>query len=79
MTWNDEIVDEVRRVRDEHAAKFDYDIAAICADIRRKQAESKGKVVVVGEREGKEDGLTMLKTSGLHSRPERRSDSNPVH
>jgi hypothetical protein len=55
MTWDDEIVDEVRRVRDEHAAKFDYDIAAICAGIRRKQAESKGKVVVVGEREGKED------------------------
>ncbi len=45
MTWNDEIVEEVRKVRNEHAAKFDYDISAICADIRRKQKESGRKVV----------------------------------
>ncbi len=45
MIWNDEIVDEVRKVRDEHAAKFDYDISAICADIRKKQIESRRKVV----------------------------------
>ena len=45
MTWKDEIVEEVRRVRDEHAAKFDYDISAICADIRRKQDESGRKIV----------------------------------
>ena len=45
MTWNDEIVEEVRRVRDEYAKKFNYDISAICADIRRKQAESDRKVV----------------------------------
>ena len=49
MTWNDEIVDEVRRVRNEHAEKFNYDISAICADIRRKQAESKRKVIVSTE------------------------------
>ena len=36
MTWNDEIVEEVRSVRDEYAAKFNYDISAICADIRKK-------------------------------------------
>lgn len=45
MTWNDEIVEEVRKIRNEHAAKFDYDISAICADIRRKQKESGRKVV----------------------------------
>ena len=45
MTWNDEIVEEVRRVRDEYAKKFNYDISAICADIRRKQAKSDRKVV----------------------------------
>ena len=49
MTWNDEIVDEVRRVRNEHAEKFNYDISAICADIRRKQTESKRKVIVSTE------------------------------
>ena len=45
MTWNDEIVEEVRRVREEHAARFDYDISAICADIRKKQAEGGRKIV----------------------------------
>jgi hypothetical protein len=46
MTWNDEIVEEVRRVRQENAEKFNFDISAICADIRKKQAESKRKVIV---------------------------------
>ncbi len=46
MTWKDEIVEEVRKIRDEHAAKFNYDISAICADIRQKQIESGRNVVV---------------------------------
>ncbi|MFN0112190.1 MAG: hypothetical protein ACKVZH_25295 [Blastocatellia bacterium] len=59
MTWNDEIVDEVRRVRNEHAEKFNYDIAAICADIRQKQADSNRRVVVVGEQEVKPETLSI--------------------
>lgn len=55
MTWNDEIVDEVRRVRDEYAKQFNYDIAAICADIRQKQAASKRKVVAVSNKKDKVD------------------------
>jgi len=47
MTWSDEIVEEVRRVREEHAAKFDYDISVICADIRAKQAKSDRKIITV--------------------------------
>lgn len=34
---NNPIINEVRRVRDEHARKFNYDLAAICADIRNHQ------------------------------------------
>ncbi len=37
MMWKDEIVEEVRQARDEYAAQFNYDIAAICADIRQRQ------------------------------------------
>ena len=58
MTWNDEIVEEVRRVRNEHAARFDYDISAICADIRLKQATDRRRVVSLdknGKREKKSD------------------------
>ena len=31
--WNDPIVEETRRIRDEHARQFNYDLAAICADL----------------------------------------------
>lgn len=33
------IVEEVRRIRDEHAAKFDYDLDAIFADLKRLEAQ----------------------------------------
>lgn len=41
----DSIVDEVRKARDEYARKFNYDLHAICEDLRRKEKES-GAVVV---------------------------------
>jgi hypothetical protein len=36
---NDPIVDEVRRVRDAHAASFNYDLHAIFLDIKRREKE----------------------------------------
>jgi len=33
--WTDPIVEETRRIRDEHAKKFDYDLRAIFEDIKR--------------------------------------------
>ncbi len=38
--YNDPIVEEIRRIRDEHAAKFNYDIHAIFEDYRRMERES---------------------------------------
>ena len=35
----DVIVEEIRRVRDEHAAKFSYDIDAIFAELKRLESE----------------------------------------
>ena len=32
--WEDPIVAEIRRVREEHAAKFNYDLDAIFRDIK---------------------------------------------
>lgn len=43
--WKDPIVEEIRSHREAHAAKFEYDLAAICKDLRRQQAESDRKVV----------------------------------
>jgi hypothetical protein len=60
MTWTDEIVDEVRRVRNENAKKFNYDISAICADIRKKQVEGKHKIVSLNEVEKAEPKVLQV-------------------
>lgn len=41
----DPIVEEVRKAREAHAAKFDYDLLAICSDLRNKEKESGHPVV----------------------------------
>ncbi len=43
--WKDPIVEEVRQARERHAARFDYDLAAICQDLREHQAGSGHRVV----------------------------------
>ena len=43
--WHDPIVEEIRKIREEHARKFNYDLHAICEDIRQRQASS-GRPVV---------------------------------
>lgn len=35
--WTDPIVDEVRRVREAYAKKFDYDLDRIFADLKKQQ------------------------------------------
>lgn len=42
---NDTIVKEVRQARDEYARRFNYDLHAMCADLRREQ-ELSGRPVV---------------------------------
>jgi hypothetical protein len=43
--WKDPVVEEVRAARDEYARRFDYDIEAICRDLRAQEAESGREVV----------------------------------
>ena len=43
--WKDPIVEEVRRVREDHAAKYGYDLDAICEALRKEQQAS-GRTVV---------------------------------
>ncbi|MBF0108310.1 MAG: hypothetical protein HQL76_03945 [Magnetococcales bacterium] len=38
--WEDPIVAEVRKVREEHAARFNYNPVAIYHDIKRMEQES---------------------------------------
>jgi hypothetical protein len=41
MNDSDPIVEEVRRIRDAHAAKFDYDPEAIFRDIKEQEKRSR--------------------------------------
>jgi hypothetical protein len=43
--WDDPIVAEVRKVRKEHAEKFNYDLRAIAADLKKQQKAGKRKFV----------------------------------
>jgi hypothetical protein len=45
MPWEDPIVEEVRKVRDAYAKRFDYDLDAIYRDLKAKERQS-GRVVV---------------------------------
>ena len=41
----DPIVEEIHKIRQDLAAKFDYDVDAIFEDLRQKQLESNRKIV----------------------------------
>ena len=43
--WEDPILEELHRIREEHAKSFDYDFKAIFADWQKRQAASGKKLV----------------------------------
>jgi hypothetical protein len=43
--WCDPIVEVVRRIRDEHAARFNYDLDAIAADIKKQERANPDRLV----------------------------------
>lgn len=42
---SDEIVEETRKLRDEYAAEFGHDLAAIVADLKEKQRQNEHRIV----------------------------------
>ena len=52
--WTDPIVEEIRKIRDEHAARFNYDPVAIYKDLKRLEQESGRKTVKLKPRLVKE-------------------------
>ena len=58
--WKDPVVEEIRAVRDAYAKRFNYNIDAICEDLRRQEKES-----------GRE--LVTLKPRRLESRGKKKS------
>ncbi len=49
--WVDEIVEETRKAREEYAAKFEYDIEAIVADVLEKEKQSEHPVISLPRRQ----------------------------
>ena len=45
--WKDEIVEETRKTREEYAARFDYDLAAIYKDLVEQQNQAAQKIVTL--------------------------------
>lgn len=45
MAWEDPIVAEVRKARDDYAKQFDYDLDAIYRDLKEKERHSERQVV----------------------------------
>jgi hypothetical protein len=43
--WQDEILDEIHKFREEHAKSFNYDLDTMLADWHQKQGKSGRKVV----------------------------------
>lgn len=43
--WEDPIVAEVREIRHKLAAKFDFDVKAIFADLRKRQGSLGGRLI----------------------------------
>lgn len=41
----DEIVEQVRKVREEHAAKFNYDLATIFDDLKQQEGRDGRKTI----------------------------------
>ncbi|WP_008317050.1 hypothetical protein [Leptolyngbya sp. PCC 6406] len=43
--WQDEILDEIHKIREEHAKSFNYDLDAMFADWQKRQSEGGREVV----------------------------------
>ncbi len=63
---NDPIVDEVRRVRDAHAAMFNYDLDAIFQDIKEQEKKSGLKFVSYPPRRKEPNQALQPVTKGTH-------------
>jgi len=52
MMWQDEILDEIHKFREEHAKFFNYDLDAMFVDWQKRQAESGRQVVSLLPKQG---------------------------
>ena len=65
--WTDPIIEEIRCEREAYAAKFNFDIVAICRDLQRQELESGHEIVTLPSKrraaEAEEKQLQTAQTS----------------
>jgi hypothetical protein len=44
--WEDEVLEELHKIREEHARSFNYDFSAIFADWQKRQVASGKKLIL---------------------------------
>lgn len=59
----DEIVEEIHRIREEHAKSFNYDFEAIFADLQKQQAASGRKLVSLQPKQQSENKNSKIMTT----------------
>jgi len=50
--YQDEIVEEIHRIREEYSRQFNHDLKALFADLQKQQAEGSQKVVNLSGKRG---------------------------
>jgi hypothetical protein len=58
--WTDTIVEETRRMREEHAARFNYDLEAIYRDLKEEEKKSGREVVTLPSKQPLQEAQTKL-------------------
>lgn len=43
--WKDEVLEEIYKIREEHAKSFNYDLHEICKDLKKKQVAKNRKMI----------------------------------
>lgn len=59
----DPIVEEIHKIREEYAAKFDYDVDAMFEDLRQKQSQSNRKIVSFVKKKNEKQGIDERKVA----------------
>ena len=64
--WGDKVLEEVRAVREAHAARFGFDLQAIVEDLRKREEKSGHPVVQPGN---SQPNAVAAPNQSLHQTP----------
>jgi hypothetical protein len=66
--WKDEVLEEIYKIREEYAKSFNYDLQAICDDLRKKQIASRRQLISKPFKQRSQQPNTALERTDERSR-----------